>query len=273
VEPLAGLLSKRYARDRMKGLSRGINDTQIRPGNPYKYQRGNNPYLELLDDWTNVPDADAGLMPPWQQASFDATQHERTFMAGTTSIQTADAEGWVVSVTPSGGWVPAVIAGRTGVGMSQRMQSFVLDAKQNPFNVLAPGKRPRATLTPSMALKDGKPYLSFAVQGGDIQDQVQLQFLLNMVEFGMNVQEAVEAPHFWSYQLRNSFGDHRAQPGRILLNEETTPWVREELARKGYAMEFRSRSSGPITAIYIDHENGAFWGGASDFGDDYGIAW
>ena len=273
AEPMAGLLSKKYARSRWAEFSAGANDAKIRPGDPYRFQKGKNPFLQQLEAWTNVPNAEAGLMPPWQQASIDLPTHDRTFQAGTTSIQAADAQGWVVSITPSGGWVPAVIAGKTGVGMSQRMQSFVLDENQNPFNVLAPGKRPRATLTPSMALKDGRPFLSFAVQGGDIQDQVQLQFFLNMVEFGMNVQEAVEAPHFWSYQLRNSFDDHRAQPGRILLNDETTPWVREELKRKGYAPEFRDRTSGPITAIWFDWENGAFWGGASDFGEDYGIAW
>jgi len=276
AEPMAGLLSKKYARSRWQQFSPEANDAQIRPGDPYGFQKGRNPYLKQLDAWTNVPNAEAGIMPPWQQASIggaDRLRHDRTFQAGTTSIQTADAEGWVVSVTPSGGWVPAVIAGKTGVGMSQRMQSFVLDENQNPFNVLAPGKRPRATLTPSMALKDGKPFLSFAVQGGDIQDQVQLQFFLNVVEFGMNVQEAVEAPHFWSYQLRNSFDDHRAQPGRILLNSETTPWVREELTTKGYKPEYRDRTSGPITAIWFDWENGGFWGGASDFGEDYGIAW
>ena len=265
AEPLAGLLSKKYARSRWQAFQPGANDTSIQPGDPYAFQRGKNPFLKELEAWTNVPNAEAGIMPPWQQASIDSERHDRAFRAGTTSIQAADAEGWVVSVTPSGGWVPAVIAGRTGVGMSQRMQSFVLDANQNPFNVLEPGKRPRATLTPSMALKDGKPYLSFAVQGGDIQDQVQLQFFLNMVEFGMNVQEAVEAPHFWSYQLRNSFDDHRAQPGRILLNSQTTPWVREELKKKGYKPEYRDKTSGPITAIYFDRENGGFWGGASDF--------
>jgi len=273
AEPMAGLLSKKYAKARWQNFSPVENDPKVRPGDPYRFQRGSNPYLKQLDAWTNVPDATAGIMPPWQQASIDSQTHDRTFQAGTTSIQTADEEGWVVSVTPSGGWVPAVIAGKTGVGMSQRMQSFVLDENQNPFNVLEPGKRPRATLTPSMALKDGKPFLSFAVQGGDIQDQVQLQFFLNMVEFGMNVQEAVEAPHFWSYQLRNSFDDHRAQPGRILLNDQTTPWVREELKRKGYKPEYRDRTSGPITAIWFDWENGGFWGGASDFGEDYGIAW
>ena len=92
---------------------------------------------------------------------------DEAFYAGTTSIQAADAEGWVVSVTPSGGWVPAVIAGQTGIGLSQRMQSFVLDPAENPFNVVEPGKRPRVTLTPTLALKDGTPYLAFAVQGGD----------------------------------------------------------------------------------------------------------
>lgn len=277
AEPLAGLLSKRYARARWQSFSATVNDPRITPGDPYRYQRGSNPFLDLLDEWTNVPDAEAGIMPPWQQAQVEAprarARHDRGFLAGTTSIQAADADGWVVSVTPSGGWVPAVIAGRTGVGMSQRMQSFVLDPAHNPYNVLAPGKRPRATLTPSMALKDGVPYLSFAVQGGDIQDQVQLQFLLAMVEFGMNVQEAVEAPHFWSYQLRNSFDDHRAQPGRILLNSETTPWIRTELKRRGYKPEYRDKTSGPITAIWFDRDNNAFWGGASDFGEDYGIAW
>lgn len=153
------------------------------------------------------------------------------------------------------------------------MQSFVLEAAQNPYNVLEPGKRPRVTLTPGMALRDGKPYLSFAVQGGDSQDQNLLQFFLNMTEFGMNVQEAVEAANFWSFQLRSSFGDHRAQPGRILLNEAMPAWIREELTAMGYAAEYRERTSGPITAIHLDHEAGVLRGGASDYGEDYGIGW
>jgi gamma-glutamyltranspeptidase/glutathione hydrolase len=271
-EPMAGLLSKDYAAARLEGLDPERNDPLVKPGDPYRYQRGDNPFLEHLGDWTNAVDESAGIMPPWQQASVDP-RHDEQFLAGTTSIQAADAEGWVVSVTPSGGWVPAVIAGDTGIGMSQRMQSFVLDPAQNPYNVVAPGKRPRATLTPGMALKDGKPYLSFAVQGGDSQDQNLLQFFLNVVEFGMDVQEAVEAPNFWSYQLRNSFGDHRAQPGRILLNEKLPAWVREELVEMGYEPEYRERTSGPITAIEFDREQGVMMGGASDFGEDYGIGW
>ena len=114
----------------------------------------------------------------------------------------ADAEGWLVSVTPSGGWIPATIAGHTGIGLSQRMQSFVLDPAENPFNVLEPGKRPRVTLTPSLAFKDGKPWLAFAVQGGDTQDQNLLQFFLDVFEFGMTPQEATEAANFNSYQMQ-----------------------------------------------------------------------
>jgi len=273
VEPIAGLLSKKYAASRLQQLDQHNNDPTIKPGNPYRFQKGKNPYLDLLEQWTNTAQPGSDLMPPWQQASLDVESHERGFLAGTTSIQTADEEGWVVSVTPSGGWVPAAIAGNTGIGMSQRMQSFNIEESQNPYNVVHPGQRPRATLTPGMALKDGKPYLSFAVQGGDIQDQVLLQFFLSIVEFGMNVQEAVEAPHFWSFQMRNSFADHRAQPGKILLNEQTPAWVRKELVQMGYLPQYRGKTSGPIIAIMFDQEQGTFMGGASDFGDDYGIAW
>jgi gamma-glutamyltranspeptidase/glutathione hydrolase len=166
-----------------------------------------------------------------------------------------------------------VIAGKTGVGLSQRMQSFVLDRAENPFNVVAPGQRPRATLTPTLALKDGKPYLSFAVQGGDSQDQNLLQFFLNVVEFGMNVQEACEAPNINSYQMRSSFGAHDSRPGKMLINQQLPSWVRTELGRMGYSFEVRERTTGPINAIYFDREHGTFWGGSSDDGDDYGIAW
>jgi gamma-glutamyltranspeptidase/glutathione hydrolase len=157
--------------------------------------------------------------------------------------------------------------------MSQRAQSFVLDPAENPFNVIEPGKRPRATLTPTIALKDGRPFLSVAVQGGDTQDQNTLQFLLNVIEFGMNVQQAVEAANINSYQMRNSFNDHSSFPGRLLLNEAVPSWVSERLSEMGYNLTFRARTSGPLNAIYFDWEHGSFWGGSSDYGDDYGIAW
>ena len=169
--------------------------------------------------------------------------------------------------------MPAFIAGRSGIGLSQRMQSFVLDPGQNPFNVLEPGKHPRVTLTPTLALKDGKPFLAFAVQGGDTQDQNLLQFFLNVVEFGMTVQEAAEAANINSFQLRASFGDHESTPGRLLLQEATPPWVRSELRAMGYAIDLDDRTSGPINAIWFDSRHGTFWGGSSHHGEDYGIAW
>jgi gamma-glutamyltranspeptidase/glutathione hydrolase len=153
------------------------------------------------------------------------------------------------------------------------MQSFVLDPQDNPFNVVAPGKRPRATLTPSLALKDGKPWLAFAVQGGDTQDQNLLQFFLNVVEFGMTAQEAAEAANITSYQMRDSFGAHESFPGRLTLTNSIPPWVRTDLQRKGYRLEFLENNSGPITAIHFDHEHGTFSGAAAYYGDDYGIAW
>ncbi len=267
-EPIEGLLSKEYAKERIKLINWKRNDPDVRPGNPYPFQGKENPFLHFLEKWTTVGDLDPKDWSEEQRASFEAD-----IEAGTTSIQAADEEGWVVSVTPSGGWIPACIAGNTGIGMSQRMQSFVLYEDENPFNVVAPGKRPRATLTPSLALKDGKPFLSFAVQGGDTQDQNLLQLFLNVVEFGMNIQEACEAPNMVSYQMKSSFGQHLAEPGRLRLNEKVPPWVREKLEAMGYKLDYRKYTSGPLNAIYFDWIHGTFWGGSSNYGEDYGIAW
>ena len=263
-EPIAGLLSKDYAAARAAEIDWDRNDPDVLPGDPYPFQNGTNPFLHLIETWNAEPVA----TPEVSEMSF-----EEAFYAGTTSIQAADADGWVVSITPSGGWIPAVVAGRTGIGMSQRMQSFVLDERAGPYNVVEPGKRPRATLTPSLALKDGRPFLSFAVQGGDGQDQNLLQFFLNMVEFGMNVQQAAEAANFNSYQMRSSFGAHESQPGRLLLNDEVSAWVRAELREMGYDLTFSARTSGPINAIFFDPATGTMWGGSSNHGEDYGIAW
>ena len=272
-EPIEGLLSKDYARDRIKLIS-DKNNEKIKPGNPYMFQDGNNPFLNYLESW----ETDNNLEKI--KSTFDLNHNmsenydfEESFMAGTTTVQAADSSGWIVSITPSGGWIPAVIAGKTGIGLSQRMQSFVLDPKDGPYNVLEPGKRPRATLTPTIALKDNKPFLSFAVQGGDSQDQNLLQFFLNMVEFDMNIQEACEAPNINSFQMRSSFGYHENKPGELLLHDSTPPFIRKELRRKGYKLQFRSKTSGPINAIFFDTINNTFQGGSSDFGEDYGIAW
>ena len=267
-EPIKGLLSKEYAKERIKKIDWNVNDPDVKPGDPYPFEGKKNPYLDLLEKWSNV-----GSAKKERRTETDASAFEEAFTAGTTSIQATDKEGWIVSATPSGGWIPACIAGKTGIGMSQRMQSFVLDEAKNPFNVVAPGKRPRATLTPSLAIKDGKPFLSFAVQGGDTQDQNMLQFFLNVVEFGMNVQEACEAANIVSYQMQSSFDEHMASPGKLRLNEKVPQKIGDNLAQMGYKLDYRKYTSGPITAIYYDWKHGTFWGGASNFGEDYGIAW
>ncbi|MFK7957644.1 MAG: gamma-glutamyltransferase family protein [Lysobacterales bacterium] len=271
-EPIRGLLSKEYAKHRRDQISWEKNDPEVKPGDPYPFQGEVNPFMHLLNDWNNIPPtAQADGVDGFQQANL--TKRDEEFLAGTTSIQAADAQGWVVSITPSGGWIPAFIAGDTGIGLSQRMQSFVLDEAINPYNVVQPGQRPRSTLTPSIALKDGKPLMAFSVQGGDTQDQNLLQFFLNMVEFDMNVQQAVEAHMITSYQMQSSFGAHEAQPGRLQVTRKVPDWTRAELKRRGYFVEVIDRTYSPVTAIYFDHENGSMWGGASDYGEDYGIAW
>jgi len=269
VEPIKGLLSKEYARERFGQINWEHNASLVKPGDPYPFQGQTNPYRDLIDHWKP-------RLAERRRAALDeehSLTDDQAFLAGTTSIQAADEQGWVVSITPSGGWVPAFIAGSTGFGLSQRMQSFVMDESTNPFNVLAPGKRPRATLSPSMALRDGKPILSFAVQGGDAQDQNLLQFFLNIVEFNMSVQQAVEAANINSYQMLESFGAHTSEPGRLIVRNDTPSWVRAELERMGYRIEGWEKTSGPINAIFIDQRHGTLWGGSSDFGEDYGIAW
>jgi gamma-glutamyltranspeptidase / glutathione hydrolase len=271
-EPIAGLLSKEYAKQRREQMNTDRNDPDVHPGDPYPFQDQTNPYLHLLKNWSPIPpSADSDGVDGFQQAAL--MTDDESFVAGTTSIQAADAEGWVVSVTPSGGWIPAFIAGNTGIGLSQRMQSFVLTEAMNPFNVVQPGQRPRATLTPSIAIKDGKPLIAFSVQGGDTQEQNLLQFFLNMVEFEMNVQQAVEAHNITSYQMQSSFGAHKAEPGRLQVTPKVSEWARGELARMGYSVETVDRTYSPITAIYFDRKTGTMWGGASDYGEDYGVAW
>jgi len=300
-QPMNGLLSKDYAKARAALINPDHNDPAIGPGDPYPYEGRTNPFGDLLRQRAamilsgGVPGRGApstsgsmnsGVVPLPGDVAFDETKpgvmdeglyHDRLWR-GTTSIETADKDGWVVSVTPSGGWPPSVIAGHTGVGMSQRMQSFVLDSIIDPFNVVEAHKRPRVTLTPTLALKDGKPLYCFSVQGGDTQDQNLLQFFLNMVEFGMTVQEATEAPNINTDQLWLSLGgesmeDRRPRPGHILLNDVTPPYVRKDLLRMGYIPTYSERTSGPVNAIYLDAKHGTLWGGSSNYGLDYGIGW
>jgi gamma-glutamyltranspeptidase/glutathione hydrolase len=285
-QPMKGLLSKEYAKARYAQIDWLKNDASVKPGDPYPFEGRTNPLKARLDAWTVLPapqnlprSGQQDRLPPVEtvdgsRQTVDAdSAFTAAFYAGTTSIQAADEEGWVISVTPSGGWPPAVIAGHTGVGLSQRAQSFVTDSSDGPFNVIEPGKRPRVTLTPSLAMKDGAPYIAFSVQGGDSQDQNLLQFLLNVVEFKMTPQEAVEAPNINTFQMRSSFGQHESRPGRMLAAESLPFYVRNELRKMGYTMEYEERTSGPITAILFDRRHKTMWGAASNHGEDYGIGW
>lgn len=260
-QPMKGLLSKEYAKQRASLITQDKANNDIFPGDPYLFEGRANPYVDQLKGWKNMM-ADTGkrnFVPSHDSVSIamlspsekkEREEYMDRLWRGTTSVEAADAEGWVVSITPSGGWLPACIAGNTGVGMSQRMQSFVLDASLNPFNVVAPGKRPRVTLTPSMALKEGKPYISFAVQGGDTQDQNLLQFFLNMTEFGMTVQQATEAANVNTNQLWLSLGgskpgDRKPKPGEILLGRTTPAATQDGLKKMGYKISLGDRTSGP----------------------------
>ena len=116
------------------------------------------------------------------------------------------------------------------------------------------------------------------MQGGDAQDQNLLQFFLNMVEFGIDVQEAAEGDNFLSFQLHDSFGEHKKEPGRLAVNASVPEYTRSQLEKMGYQVEVgvsgnRDRTSGPINAIFFDRDNGTMQGGSSNHGDDYGIAW
>jgi len=282
-EPTEGLLSKEYAKQRYAQIDWNTNDSNVKPGDPYPFQDGTNPFKQLLAEWTVVPAPDSVRSGQQDVLPSDANAAPRPmsldsafledFYAGTTTIQAADTSGWIVSITPSGGWVPAVIAGRTGIGLSQRAQSFVTDPRDGPYNVIEPGKRPRVTLTPTLAVREGEPFLSFAVQGGDSQDQNLLQFFLNVVEFGMTPQQAAEAANINSYQMRSSFGAHESRPGHLLVAASTPDATRKALEAMGYTLEVQRLTSGPINAIWFDHKHGTMWGGSSDHGEDYGIAW
>ena len=303
AEPMQGLLSKEYARHRASQINPDKNNAFAAPGDPYPYEGKTNPYLSLLQKRAALTDtslqqgnaipkhdqtyllqqkinADLGMLAPTSSYPFASSEeaYQDRLWRGTTTVEAADTLGWVVSITPSGGWLPATIAGKTGLGMSQRMQSFVLDSTIDPFNVVEPGKRPRVTLTPSLALKEGKPFLCFGVQGGDTQDQNLLQFFLNMVEFGMTVQQATEAANFNTNQLWLSLGgnklsDRVPRAGGILLPRNATEELKTSLKKMGYQITLGDRTSGPINAIYFDWKHGSLWGGSSNNGEDYGIGW
>jgi len=191
----------------------------------------------------------------------------------TTCVNIIDSAGNMFSATPSGAWIPAVIAGDTGIPLTQRAQSFVL-TPGHP-NQLAPHKRPRITLTPTLALKDKKPWLAFSTPCGDAQDQTLLQVFLNVAEFGMNPQEAVEAPRFNSQAMYSSFDDHSDKPLVLEIEKRIPEAVCEQLRARGHKLVVQEDWGNPCnpTIVEYDAAKGVIKGGADVRGHRYAVAW
>jgi gamma-glutamyltranspeptidase/glutathione hydrolase len=191
----------------------------------------------------------------------------------TTCVNVVDKEGNMFSATPSGAWLPAVVAGDTGVLMGQRLQSSLTDP--NSPNVVAPGKRPRITLTPTIVLKNGEPFMVLSTPGGDNQDQALLQVLLNIIEFGMNPQEAVEAPRFDTQHYVSSFDDHEFLPGSLSVESRVGLKTIQELSEKGHKVKVQGEwgtLSSP-TVITYDPKTGVAAAGADPRRSRYAVAW
>jgi gamma-glutamyltranspeptidase/glutathione hydrolase len=181
----------------------------------------------------------------------------------TTHMDAVDRWGNMISATPSGGWFRSspVIEG-LGFPLGTRMQMFYLDPAH--ANALMPGKRPRTTLTPSLALKDGEPFMVFGTPGGDQQDQWTLQFFINYVDFGMNVQEAVDAPNFHSSHFPASFYPHSAEPGAMAIENRVSEETIESLKAKGHNVQVvRGWSHGRVLGIRYDAGTGVMYGASS----------
>jgi gamma-glutamyltranspeptidase/glutathione hydrolase len=191
----------------------------------------------------------------------------------TTCVNVVDKDGNLFSATPSGAWLPAVVAGDTGVLMGQRLQSSLTDP--NSPNVVAPGKRPRITLTPTIVLKGGEPFMVLSTPGGDNQDQALLQVLLNIIEFGMNPQEAVEAPRFDTQHYVSSFDDHEFLPGSLNVESRVSLKTIQELSQKGHKVKVQGEwgtLSAP-TVIMFDPKTGVASAGADPRRSRYAVAW
>jgi gamma-glutamyltranspeptidase/glutathione hydrolase len=190
----------------------------------------------------------------------------------TTCVNVVDKDGVMFSATPSGAWLPSVIAGDTGIPLTQRAQSFLL-IDGHP-NVLAPGKRPRVTLSPTLVTRQGMPAMVLSTPGGDNQDQALLQLFLNVVEFNMNAQQAVEAPRLQTRHLVSSFDNHAMNPGDLLLDDRIPAEVADDLKRRGHKVGRRTRwGSGAAPTMIRVTPQGVIEAGADPFGFRYSMAW
>lgn len=247
------LLSEAYAASRRALIDPRRASLENRPGNPIRA----------------ISSASLNFTKPIASGSVPREPGD------TTSVQVADAEGNLFSATPSSGWLlgGAFVAGDTGVPMSNRMQAFRLEPSSP--NVLAGGKRPRTTLTPSVVLKDGRPFLAIGTPGGDSQDQQILLVLLNIIDFGMDVQAAIEAPRVNSLHPESSFDDHRSQPGVLEAESTLSAQTLKELAARGHVLRMRppyGLSTG-VVAAGVDPVSGRLRGGADPRRERALVAW
>jgi gamma-glutamyltranspeptidase/glutathione hydrolase len=252
--PSRELLSKEYAALRRAMIDPARASMDRRPGDPLN----NKPLLN--------PGPQTGPTGP---SSVDEAERAHD----TTCVNVVDKDGNFFSATPSGAWLPAVVAGDTGLLLGQRLQSFLLE--EGHPNMLEPGKRPRITLTPTLVMKDGKPLMALSTPGGDNQDQSLLQVLLNVIEFGMNVQEAVEAPRFQTLHFVSSFDDHRFNPGVLNLEDRISKEVAGELSSRGHKMERHAAWGNPSapTVVLWRWDSGVIEAGADPRRGRYAVAW
>ena len=253
--PLAGLLSKAYAAER-RALIGAQASLAHRVGDPFPFD-------------PNVKAPAARYTPHAQGTKSLATSGD------TTCVDVVDKDGNLFSVTPSSGWLlgGAFIAGDTGVPLSNRMTVFDLDPLSP--NVLVGGKRPRTTLTPTIVLKDGKPFLAISTPGGDSQDQQILNVLLQMIVFGRDVQDAIEAPRINSQHPFSSFDNHESQPGLLEIEDRVPPDVRDALIARGHKLKVigpYAMSTG-VVAVGVDPKNGTLRGGADVRRERYIFGW
>jgi len=251
--PTQQLLSKDYAALRRSLIDGQRASLSQRPGDPSNMK-------PLLASATQIS-YNAPPVPEIEKAN------------DTTCVNVIDKDGNLFSATPSGAWLPAVVAGDTGVLMGQRLQSALTDP--NSPNVVAPGKRPRITLTPTLVLKDGQPFMVLSTPGGDNQDQSLLQVLLNVIEFGMNPQEAVEAPRFDTQHYVSSFDNHEFLAGLLNVESRISAEVISQLNSRGHKLKIQSdwgTGSSPTIIIY-DAKSGVISGGADPRRGRYAVAW
>ncbi len=210
---------------------------------------------------------------PSETATANIKIDDALMARDTTCVDAIDKDGMEFSSTPSGAWMPSVIAGDTGIPLTQRAQSFLL-IKGHP-NELAGGKRPRVTLSPTIVEKsDGSPYLALSTPGGDNQDQSLIQMLLYVVEFNFGAESAVEAPRFQTRHLVSSFDNHAWNLGDLLLDERTPAATFNALVERGHRVQTRSRwNSGAAPVMIRVLPDDAIEAGADPYGYRVAHAW